>query len=274
MQDLWEDRPAFEDHPFQPTPSGDAGDADWLSRALREEESRSANFAKMSELGPQWTGEEDDGAIEIPPVEVIGRRFMTDEMIQIIIDEYNDGNITGPGTGTGPGDGGEVDDPECPGQPSVGAMPEADAAALRALANELAERIASMNHQREHSAFIFVLADGTLSSSTIRTGNAGETAPFTTADIPTGATVVGWIHSHPYQQGVDGRFPSNENNAENGIGDWGARDMLVQAGAASDRFNVDMNMLLYILDTLGDKLYEYDKDDRDNSTVGERTSCG
>jgi hypothetical protein len=58
-------------------------------------------------LGPQFFGEgeapPDNGAFELPPVEVQGRRIMSDELIQQIIDDYNDINVILPIGGGGSG---------------------------------------------------------------------------------------------------------------------------------------------------------------------------
>jgi hypothetical protein len=53
-------------------------------------------------LGPQFFGEgeappPDDGATELPPVDIQGRRIMADELIQQIIDDYNNTNGGGGG---------------------------------------------------------------------------------------------------------------------------------------------------------------------------------
>lgn len=58
-------------------------------------------------LGPQFFGEGDapppDGAFELPPFEVQGRRIMSDELIQQIIDDYNASNVILPIGGGGSG---------------------------------------------------------------------------------------------------------------------------------------------------------------------------
>lgn len=58
-------------------------------------------------LEPQFFGEgaPDDGADELPPVDIQGRRFMSDELIQQIIDDYNVSNTNLPTGGGGGGSG-------------------------------------------------------------------------------------------------------------------------------------------------------------------------
>ena len=125
-----------------------------------------------------------------------------------------------------------------------------------------------MTHTREHSLLIYLDADGVLGFTDPTTGGPGETAPIDFGGIPDGGTLIGWMHTHTSQPGINGGYPSDGSNAENGMGDWAVRDLLVSLAMQSDRISVDPNMLMYLLDTEGDRLYEYDKDDRDSDSLG------
>ena len=61
-----------------------------------------------ADLGPQFFGEgeappPDDGGFELPPVDIQGRRVMSDELIQQIIDDYDASNVILPMVGGGSG---------------------------------------------------------------------------------------------------------------------------------------------------------------------------
>lgn len=161
---------------------------------------------------------------------------------------------------------------DCGGDIPMGPMPGVDINALRDLVNAIGQELATWNHNLEHSVLVFLDASGNLDFTHPRTGTNGSVDVRTT-DVPDGSTIVAWIHTHPDNGGFLGAYPSNEYNAEDGPGDWAIRDMMVTAGANSTRYDVDPDMLIYILDTVDDLIREYDRMDRDESSPGELTSC-
>lgn len=185
-----------------------------------------------------------------------------------------------PDMGGGYGGGGssgsaDYDDPNCTcGDAYTGPEPaDTNMQKLHHTVQYLGDVIKNMNDNLEHASLIYRMADGTISYTNIATGTLNETASLDTRSIPDGATLVGWIHSHPSDPGTDQRFASDAATSYNNIGDWGAVDTLIAAGAASGRFDVDPNMLTYIIDNASGKTFEYDVNDRDQVTPGEERDC-
>lgn len=177
------------------------------------------------------------------------------------------------GGGGGGGGSDPNDDPNCTcGDNSTGPAPDADKQTIDNIVNYLANLMKNLPSNLEHSAFIFKTADGTLSYSNILTGTLNNTPPMSSALLPDGATLVAWIHSHPADAGTDQRFPSSPGQSY-GPDDWSGVDALIAGGAANPRYDVDPNMLLFILDTASGKTFEYDVNDRDNVTPGEERDC-
>lgn len=180
----------------------------------------------------------------------------------------------GSGGSTGGVGGADYDDPDCTcGDGSSGPEPDTNTQKLHHTVQYLSDIIRGMDINLEHAALIYKMPDGTISYTNISTGTNTGTAPLDTRSIPNGATLVGWIHSHPSETGTDQRYPSDETTSYDGIGDWQSVDRLIAAGAASSRFDVDPNMLTFIIDNASGKTFEYDINDRDQKTPGEERDC-
>ncbi|NHZ98423.1 hypothetical protein [Massilia sp. CCM 8734] len=130
----------------------------------------------------------------------------------------------------------------------------------------IAGQIKTMDANKEQSAAVLRMADGTLRPSEITTSDTGT---FRLAvDVPEGAKIVAWIHSHPDgKNGLDQRFPSAPGQVNPGeTPDTEAGRNLTSHPA------VDPGAVMYILDNKSGDVYEYVGHGPDAMPVGANIS--
>jgi len=169
----------------------------------------------------------------------------------------------GSGGGGGGGDGGgnpENDYPDANDTPCVetsfaGSTVSTDRVNNAALAASNA--IAAQNDEnQEYGAFVYEL-NGEVYYTPPFTSGSDDHVDFSTAVLPDGAHVLGIIHNHPDQSGIDDRTPSPDdwNDLYNGL-----------AGHSAGRgITIDANMLMYIYSDQDHKTHVYDNTDKNQS---------
>lgn len=177
--------------------------------------------------------------------------------------------VTGPGTQTGGGTSGGGDfnwetdttwlDPNAPEDdlpctpPPDGRRPaNADMDEVRDLAKDVRREINELGgpgRRWEYGALIYQMPDGSLHRSDLYTSYDPDTIDAT-IEIPGGARVVAWVHSHPTMRHSE-QGAMSEDDVE-----W--RNGFVQgAGSAADP-----NMMMYVIDREhGDAMSEFGMED-------------
>lgn len=123
------------------------------------------------------------------------------------------------------------------------------------------------NTQIDSSRFEYGVAiyeiNGQIGYGDITTNNSPDYVNILTRGVPDGARIIGYMHNHPDQPGIDDRVPSS------GYGrDWDRYDNLVSSGAALSRgITVDANLLLVLYTNQDDKMRIYDKNDKNTSSA-------
>jgi hypothetical protein len=167
---------------------------------------------------------------------------------------------------TGGGTGGATPPPPAPPEPKdTPCVPTANAPTAASLhdvnqqALEASNEISHLNNSTfEYGSIIYVL-----------NGVIGHTDPFTqkstdsidwnagVAMVPNGATIVGILHNHPDEPGIDDTIPSP--TAQGGH-DWEAYDSFLALNTRG--IHADPNLLMYIYSNEDNKTHVYDKGDR------------
>ncbi|ATQ77482.1 hypothetical protein CR152_25490 [Massilia violaceinigra] len=93
----------------------------------------------------------------------------------------------------------------------------------------------------EHGALLIRYADGSVGASKITSGIHDEVKMR--ADIAPGDKIIGYIHSHTYDDVVDQRLPSRHD--------------FETAAELRKNPHADPHLLLYILDMKTNSVYEY-----------------
>jgi hypothetical protein len=125
---------------------------------------------------------------------------------------------------------------------------DVDMDALRNLVLDTANQLKAMAAKdgNEHGALIVRAADGSLKIGPISTGdpdkNTMEYQP------QPGEKIVGWVHDHPFEVGIDERMPSHFDVNQ-------YHDLTSKAG-------VDPNALMYIVDMESGDTFEYQNTSR------------
>lgn len=157
----------------------------------------------------------------------------------------------------GGGDSGDTTPPEVPYPPCIEAAPAGVSSTdLINAAKAAAADIASRNDEnQEFGAFIYSL-NGQVHYSTIFTNGSPDQVDFNSGYIPAGAHLLGFIHNHPDQSGIDDGYPSPA--------DWHVYN--TYANATGVNFTVDPNMLQFIYTNQDGQTRAYDKTDKNQNS--------
>ena len=171
-------------------------------------------------------------------------------------DWYDTGGDGGGGGGGGGGDQGDPPDeyPACIEAAPAGVSPTAITDAAKAASAAIA---AGNDENIEYGAFIYEL-NGQVSYTPPFTNNSPDSVNFSTGSIPDGARVLGMVHNHPDQSGIDDRYPS-EN-------DWDAYNQL-QAWNENRGITIDPNMLMFIYSNEDKNVRGYDNTDKNQQSA-------
>ena len=119
------------------------------------------------------------------------------------------------------------------------------------------------NTQIDSSRFEYGVAiyeiNGQIGYGDITTNNSPDYVNILTRGVPDGARIIGYMHNHPDQPGIDDRVPSSGIDR-----DWHRYDNLVGA-ALSRGITVDANLLLVLYTDQDDKTRIYDKNDKNTT---------
>jgi hypothetical protein len=118
-----------------------------------------------------------------------------------------------------------------------------DMDALRNLVLDTANQLKAMAAKdgKEHGTLLVQAADGSLKIGPISTGDADSNKME--YDLQPGEKIVGWVHDHPEEVGIDERMPSKFDIDQ-------YHDMTSKPG-------VDPNALMYIVDMESGDTFEY-----------------
>lgn len=178
----------------------------------------------------------------------------------------NDG--VGPGGGSSGGGDGDNDEEVCPGGPTPNGETPAgyDIGNIRAEAQEGVDKIQAESKSYEHGVVVYSL-NGELQTTRSVTQNSNSQVGFPFSDpsfIPTGAHVIGWIHSHPdLHDGVRQDTMSEQDDD--------AHDTFTDN--ANGRFTVDAALMTYVIDNKTGKVYEFNRSDRDGARGQALVEC-
>ena len=112
----------------------------------------------------------------------------------------------------------------------------------------------------EYGVYVYEL-NGQIGHGNIYTDRSPDYVNVTTADLPDGARIIAWMHSHPNQPGIDDRIPSSHPG-----GDWDQYRELVTATLPRG-ITVDPNLLLALYSHEGKQTRIYDKNDRNTNNA-------
>ena len=225
--------------------SGGAGRHDWLGQG---DANHAAQGAKDVLERAAISGDYVDGdGKEDGPITVTGRRNVSED----IGGNYGAGFYPG-GTGdTGGGSAGPTQITEdAKDTPCVDEVP---AGVTRDQVNDLAKGIAGTLGSRQDStgwewgAFIFRAPDGQLYQSAPFTAGHPDDMNGAIGRVPSGSTIVGYIHTHPIDMLMDQRMVSAAD-----------RSFITNLMNAQGNFQVDPNMLVYITTKDLDQMFSSD----------------
>lgn len=176
----------------------------------------------------------------------------------------------GGGYGTSTGPGGDQQMLPANDTPCVQAAPPA-LGQMNSMAKfvGLAAIAKTQSTGHEFAAVIYRDFDGSLHESQMFEGN-DHSAPIYNAihAIPQGATVVGWIHSHPTSS-IDQTMPSHDQPDADDYEVLQSMFNNQASGAAAQRgYQIDPNVVTYIADANTGKVYAYDKNHVRTDTPG------
>jgi len=156
--------------------------------------------------------------------------------------------------------------------PFEGTAPDGvDMDKMRDLAREAADDIRNNNTDWEWGALFYLDQNGELHATRLVTQQSAETVGFPFGDpsfLPDGATIVGWIHNHPYERGTGAqdRFGADD--------EAGLNVMREQARDSNGRFSFDPKAITYTLDNATDRLSEFDEKASQNARGTQIGDCG
>lgn len=148
----------------------------------------------------------------------------------------------------------------CTGTPDGTAPDDHTMVRVRAVAEQAAERLkgSDLNNNWEWGVLIYMSPDGWLHTTDPFSVRDPGQIGFPYADsgyLPDGATIVGWVHSHPYVPGS----PSQSGLSD--VDDDAYTTMSNQAASNGNRFSVSSTLMTYVLDRQNNRLLEFDVDD-------------
>jgi hypothetical protein len=163
----------------------------------------------------------------------------------------------------GPGGGGTSPPPPDVYPPCVSAAPPGvSPTAVMNAAKAAAADIASRDDETYEFGTLIWEKDGVVNYGIIQTQNSTEKVAISTAGVPDGAKIVGYIHNHPDLAGVNDAIPSQHTD-----GDWDQYTDLQNATGLNRGITVSPNLLLFLYTNEDHKVRTYDKNDKNTQTA-------
>ncbi len=161
----------------------------------------------------------------------------------------------------------------CTGAPDGAAPDDHTMVRVRAVAEAAAARLqgSDLNNDWEWGVLIYMTSDGWLHTTDPFSNRSSGGLEFPYRDggyLPDGAMIVGWVHTHPYIRGEPPQFSMSDRDAD------AFETMTSRAADNGNRFSVDQNLMTYVLDRSGNKLYEFDVNDPEGSMGVHVKKCG
>lgn len=158
----------------------------------------------------------------------------------------------------------------CTGAPNGQAPDDHTMVRVRLIAQQIAAQLdnPALNQNWEWGALIYVTADNHMYHTDLFSVRSSGGISFPLNDpgfLPDGATIVGWVHSHPYIYGEPD---------QNGLSDVDSRAFQTFTNNANGRYTVSSDLMTYVFNQSGSRLTEFDEGDGEGDSGKRVITCG